>query len=233
MSHAKIALHRSAAGFWGGHQDARVIGSLAALIAAALLMVAAAVYLGSLRQDRLQVASEQRIVALAVENLKKAVATNARDYAWWNEAVEHLTLKLDEAWAEINIGPYVHATFGYEVAVVVASGGRPLIGWLDGVKASDDALAALIPTLADLIAETRRRSGSPPEPAAGIVAEHSSLLVAAASPIVPQPDFQRTVPPGPPALLVFVKRLDQPFLARLGQSFGLEDLTDTASKRSD
>jgi hypothetical protein len=174
MSHAKIALHRSAAGFWGGHQDARVIGSLAALIAAALLMVAAAVYLGSLRQDRLQVASEQRIVALAVENLKEAVATNARDYAWWNEAVEHLTLELDEAWAEINIGPYVHATFGYEAAVVVASDGRPLIGWLDGVKASDDALAALIPVLADLIAETRRRSGSPPEPTAGIVAEHSS-----------------------------------------------------------
>jgi hypothetical protein len=107
MSHARIALHRAAAGFWGGRQDARVIGSLAALIAAALVMVAAAVYLGSLRQDRLQVASEQRIVALAVENLKEAIATNARDYAWWNEAVEHLTLELDEAWAEINIGPYL------------------------------------------------------------------------------------------------------------------------------
>jgi PAS domain S-box-containing protein len=208
---------------------AGVIGSLAALIAAGLLMLAATVYLASLSQDRLQAASEQRIVGLALERLGKAIATNARDYAWWNEAVENLTLTLDEAWAEVNIGPYVHATFGYEVVVVVAGDGRPLIGWLDGAKADEGALSALLPGLSRLLAEARRRGGAAPEPVAGVVPGHDALLVAAASPIVPQPDYRGAPPPSPPALLVFAKRLDQPFLAQLEHDFGLQRLRVAAA----
>ena len=66
--------------------EARILVSLAGLIAAALLIVAAAVYLGSVQQDKLQKANEQRAVALRVDSLKRALVTTVRDYAWWNNA---------------------------------------------------------------------------------------------------------------------------------------------------
>jgi hypothetical protein len=43
-------------------EDARIVASLASLIVAALVIVAAAVYLGSVRQDALQHANEERVV---------------------------------------------------------------------------------------------------------------------------------------------------------------------------
>jgi sensor domain CHASE-containing protein len=137
-------------------EDARVVASLAALIGAALLMVAGAVYLGSARQDSLQRSSEERVVALSICNLERALTTNVRDYAWWNDAVRFLRLDLNEAWADVNIGPYVHATFGYEVAAAVTGDARPLIGWLEGARTMA-AAAVLGAKLPNLLAEVRRR----------------------------------------------------------------------------
>ncbi len=77
-------------------EDARVAGSLAALITAALLIVAAAVYAGSVRQDALQRSNEERVVALSVDSLERSLTTTVRDYAWWSEAVRSLVLDLDE-----------------------------------------------------------------------------------------------------------------------------------------
>ena len=117
--------------------------SLAGLITAALLIVAAAVYLGSVQQDKLQKANEQRAVALRVDSLKRALVTTVRDYAWWNDAVRSLVLSLDQTWADINVGPYVYKTFSYEVVLVVGPDDRPVLGWLrDG---RDTAAAADYP----------------------------------------------------------------------------------------
>jgi len=59
--------------------EARILVSLAGLIAAALVIVAAAVYLGSVQQDKLQEANERRAVALSVDSTKRALLTNVRD----------------------------------------------------------------------------------------------------------------------------------------------------------
>ena len=201
-------------------QDVRVIASLAALIAVALLILATAVYLGSIRQDALQLESEQQVVALNLRSLKRAIAANARDYAWWDDAVRYLALELDETWADANVGPHVYRTFDYDVALVVESDGRP---------ASPGRATAARPR------PFRRRSGRrcrtcSPRRASRAARSRTrrrrcwrtdDLFIAAASPIVPQPGATLAVPEGLPALLVFAKRLDQAFLGTLREDLGL------------
>ena len=58
MGVAGIGAWRSRNNSSGSLHDMRVVASLAALIAAALMIVAAAVYLGSRRQDELQAQGE-------------------------------------------------------------------------------------------------------------------------------------------------------------------------------
>ena len=142
-------------------EDARIAGSLAALITAALLMVALAVYAGSVRQDDLQRSNEERVVAFSVDSLERGLTTTVRDYAWWSEAVRYLVFDLDKTWADIDLGPYVHATFGYEVALVIGGDDRPIIGWLRNDRATEAAANALGEEFPELIAEVRRRQGGP------------------------------------------------------------------------
>jgi diguanylate cyclase (GGDEF)-like protein/PAS domain S-box-containing protein len=209
-------------------KEARVVVSLAGLIAAASVIIAAAVYFGSLRQDSLQRASEERIVAQSVRGVVRAVATNARDYGWWDDAVRYLLLTPDAAWADTNIGPYVHTAFGYEVSLVLDGDGRPLLGWLDGLRATEAAADVLGPGLPALLAAARRQDGAEPATASAVLESRQGLFAAAASPVVPQAGSDLAPPPGPPALLLFAKRLDARFLAGLEADFGLRGVRFTA-----
>ena len=130
-------------------------------------------------------------------------------------------LELDEAWADTNVGPYVYRTFDYDVALVVDGDDRPRIGWLGDRRATEAVPAALGPALPDLLAAARRQSGPEPMAAAAMLAGPKDLFMAAASPIVPQPGSTLAVPEGPPAMLVFAKRLDQAFLNTLRDDLGL------------
>ena len=202
--------------------ESPILISLAGLIAAALLIVAAAVYLGSVQQDQLQEANEQRAVELRVDSLKRALVTTVRDYAWWNEAVRSLVLSLDETWADINVGPYVYKTFGYEVVLVVGTDDRPVLGWLKDGRATDAAADALGDSLSTLISAVRQgQAGAEPVAIGAVLPGRDGLLVAAASPIVPQPGFDLRPLPGPPAILVFAKALDAAFLAELAGDLGV------------
>lgn len=199
----------------------RVVVSLAGLIAAAAIIIAVTIYAGSLRQDSLERASEERAVAQSVRSILRAVATNTRDYAWWDDAVRFLLLTPNEAWADANIGPYVLDLFGYEVSLVVGSDGRTLLGWLDGRRANEAAEAALGAGLRALLDAAARQGEAEPKAVQAVLEGPGGLLAAAASPIVPQAGSSLTPPAGPPSFLIFAKRLDEAFLADLEESFGI------------
>jgi diguanylate cyclase (GGDEF)-like protein/PAS domain S-box-containing protein len=207
-----------------GREGARVVVSLAGLIAAALVIIAAAVYAGSVRQDSIQRASEERIVASSLRALLRATAANARDYAWWDDAVRHLVLGFDPAWAEANIGP-LHASLGYDAAFAVAGDGRTIYGLLGGERTDVEAASVLGPGLARLAARAGRSGeGGEPLPSAAILEGPGGLFAAAVSPIVPQDPAGLELPAGPHATLVVGKRLDGGYLAGLQEDFGLDTL---------
>ena len=83
--------------------SARVIVPLAALVGLALLLSAGAVHLASQRQDLLQREGEANAIRFSLRQLGRALAAEARDYAWWDDAVRHLAITPDPAWADANM----------------------------------------------------------------------------------------------------------------------------------
>ena len=207
-------------------EDVRIVGSLASLIAAALLIVAAAVYLGSVRQDALQHANEERLVTHSVNSLQRALTTTVRDYAWWSEAVRSLVLDLNEDWADINIGPYVYSTFGYEMALVVDGDDHPIRGLAAGVRArrrlQPAALGDMLPHCSPRRGDGR--SGYEPIAVSGYPARRGRASGCRRQSDRAAAGLRDAVAPGPTAMLVFGKWLDDAFLATVGTDFGLSHL---------
>jgi sensor domain CHASE-containing protein len=201
------------------------LAPLAGLVGAALVLSGIAVYIGSARQDSLQRRSEERIVAQSVRGLDRALSTAALDYGWWDDAVRFLGRDLDPDWADANIGPYIAATFGYEVSLVVGADGRAAYGQLDGERGTAEAAAALGADLHRLVARVREAGPAPePKTSFAVLRGPGSLYAAAASPILPQAGSPLARPDGPPNVLVFAKRLDQAFLQTMEADFGLASL---------
>jgi diguanylate cyclase (GGDEF)-like protein/PAS domain S-box-containing protein len=203
-------------------KDGRVVVSLAGLIAAATLIIAAAVYAGSLRQDGLQRAGEERIAAQSVRALLRGLASNVREFGWWDDAVRYLLLSPDATWAENNIGPYARTMFGYEVSLVADGDGRTLFGWIDGRRDDEAAAGALGAGLTVLLAEASPRADAELRTAEAVLAGPAGLLAVGVSPIAPQIG-SNLVAPVASGFLVFAKRLDRDFLAGLEANFGLAE----------
>ena len=218
---------------WVGWVPARAITPLAALVALALLGSGVAVRVASMRQDALQQEIEQRIIAQSVQALGRGLLNSVRDYAWWDDAVRFLVLTPDPAWADANIGAYLARTFGYEVAAVFGADGAPLYGQVDGATAAARAQSLLGPDVAAMLAAARGHGqDGEPSPVFAVLRGPDGLLAAAASPIMPEAGSGLAAPPGPPAVLLFAKRLDAAFLAGLRTDFGIEGLTFAIGEES-
>ena len=203
--------------------DAQILAPLAGLIAAALVIIGAAVYAGSVRQDAVQRESEERIVASSISTVLRTIASNARDYAWWDDAVRHLVLSLDPDWAAMNIEP-LHSSLGYDVSFAIAGDGRTIYGLVDGERTETEAERVLGPGLRELIARAGETPDGEPLPAAAILEGESGLFAASVSLIVPQNRAALTLPAGPRAILAVGKRLNERFLAELQEGYGLNGL---------
>ena len=103
------------------HASARVIASLAALVGLSLLLSLFAVQRLVERQAQLQWQAEARALSQGIRSLGRALANEARDYGWWDDAVRHLAIRIDADWADANVGRYIHDSFGYEASAQSAS----------------------------------------------------------------------------------------------------------------
>ena len=204
-------------------EDARIVASLASLIAAALLIVAAAVYLGSVRQDTLQHDNEERVVTQSVEPCD---APSRPPFVTMLGGTRPCAISssISTRTGRTSISvPTSTRALGYEVALVVRQGpiGRSLAGC--------GRPARLRPRRRPWATRCHccsTRCGGGRRPRRRCRQRRSSprmrnVLVVAASPIVPQPGSAGTLPAGPPAMMVFAKRLDDAFLSDIGTDFGL------------
>ncbi|MGD9509822.1 MAG: EAL domain-containing protein, partial [Geminicoccaceae bacterium] len=177
------------------------------------------------RQAVLQWEAEARALAQGIRSLGRALADEARDYGWWDDAVRHLVIEPDPAWADANVGRYIHDSFGYEVSIVLDGAGLPTFGQIDGERGAADAMARLGPDLPRLARQVTGQDGaSEPATAFAVLSGADGLYAVAAAPIVPSADSTLARPRAPEAALIFAKRLDAVLLRRLEQDFGLHDL---------
>ena len=199
----------------------RLIVLLGSLLAAALVLIATTIYIASLRQDATQRANEEQIVRANLTVLERTIAGNLADYANWDDAVEHLALNSTFRWARRNIGPTIHDTLGYAVALLLDPEDRPIYGQVDGEEDAEGAAATL--GEAGILLANRARADTAPESrsVAAVIGGAGGYLVAAASTIRPEDGSSLAMPPGKPFVLLFAKRLDARFLDTFANDFGL------------
>lgn len=96
-----------------------VIIPIALLVVLAMAVVVGFVWYSASTQDRIALEKSIEAVRTAVTRKHAQLGATATDYGWWNDAVEHLDLSLDEGWADDNIGLYQYETYGIELSLVV------------------------------------------------------------------------------------------------------------------
>src|SRR5881394_4049877 len=62
-------------------------------------------YLGGVGLDREAAETSLMEMSTQLADRTKSLESIARDYAWWDEAVENLTVNFSADWARANLGP--------------------------------------------------------------------------------------------------------------------------------
>jgi diguanylate cyclase (GGDEF)-like protein/PAS domain S-box-containing protein len=197
-----------------------VIVPIAALVALAMGVVVAFIWFSATTQDRIAFEKSVEAVQTAIQRRHGAIGSNVTDYAWWNDAVEHLDLALDEEWADINIGAYQFETYQIELSLVVDRANRTIFARLDGEPAEIDAFEILPEGLDELIRQAR---AGPTKPAMGVLPFRDGLAFVAASAVTPYNPEEIQIPDGR-IVLIFAKMITQEVLDAVADPLPLTDL---------
>jgi diguanylate cyclase (GGDEF)-like protein/PAS domain S-box-containing protein len=214
---AKVPMPKSAS---SGKLLQTVIVPIAALVALAMGVVVAFIWFSASTQDRIALEKSIEAVQTAMQRRHDAIAANLADYAWWNDAVEHLDLSLDEAWADVNIGAYQYETYGIELSLVVDRSDRTIFARLDGAPAEIDAFEILPPGLDQLVRQAR---AAPTEAATGLLPFRDGLAFVAAGAVTPYDPETIQIPEGR-IVLIFAKMITQELLDTLADPLPLTGL---------
>ncbi len=218
------------------HADARILVPIAALVVAALGLLAGALWFASVSQDELARQHEHQLIEHAIATVRRQTSLTVKDYAYWDDAVQHLVLGLDPEWADGNVGAYIYDTFGFEYSFVLDGADRTTYAQIDGAPASADALGVLGTALGRLVAQARAApigGERTPPPATGLLMAGNDIVMAAVSPLLPQAGSVLQLPPGPHSVLVFAKRLGSEFLQRIESDFSLQQVRIAAPSATD
>lgn len=223
----------------------RLFGPLAGLAAGALgLIVLVSIFLIH-RFDEAATVREEHTVdngfALVVQELDKVVATQVE----WDSAVMALDRKFDRAWADMNLGSYLHVFHGFSHVFVLDGSDRLIYAAERGVSNGGDAYTPFSQAAVSLLMEVRagEQRRAPIRPRAGqhnivvpsIQDSHVQLIGGQPyimSATLVQPDFGLFRPRGRQApVVVAAKPLDSGMLRTFADRYLLTDLAFTPLDR--
>jgi diguanylate cyclase (GGDEF)-like protein/PAS domain S-box-containing protein len=205
-----------------------VILPIALLVVVAMAVVVGFVWFSANTQDEIARKNSIVSVAAALDRHATHLGRIAKDFAWWNDAVENLILDLDQDWADQGIGFYAFENYGYERSFVLDGENRTVYSSDNAVRVDDQALTVLRPGLEVLLEQARALAEDKPEPVTGIVeTADGSILLVGVSAIAPEEGAPFELPGGPKFLLIFTKELNQELLDSIGGALPLEGLHRT------
>ncbi len=204
----------------------RLFAPVAALVVFAVALAGGAVWLAVVEIDRTVAKSSSRLAITAIEDLTHDMAILAKDYAYWDDVIVNLIDRPDHAWADENIGAYISKTFGTAATIVTDADGSIVYLWRqDGSPTIEPSDAGKI--VADLEFPISRARAASLEEAQGVpclVRTEAGLAVAGVAAITPEAldEAERRGRPRP--LLIVLRLVDDQWLARTGQRFGLRNM---------
>ena len=195
-----------------------------------LVVIAAGLALGLIHwaargQDEVSIAKSEMLIRAILEAQIREVGKEALNQAHRGEAVANLSLRPDLNWAERNIGSHAFANLGICASLVLPPQGGPSFAFVAGEKAlPGELLGRFGPGLQGLVASARAAAPARPSFAAGLIAFDGAPYIAGASAITPNVGGRAGSSVGERSVLVFLRALDQDFLAALGADFAIDAL---------
>ena len=205
---------------------ALVAMSSVGLMIAALMAIAAQIDRGALSHERELVT---RGVVGKVLEVERAVSPQVL----WDDAVEHLDVRFDRAWAQENINAYLFGQAGFEKIIILDGADRPLMAGTKGRLLQPAEIAPFTARVLPLVRQVRQRDAqaprvtgpradralvSRPNQTTSIETFGDEAYFLTASLV--QPDFGKsTRRPGAGVVVVTALRIDQDFLTAFGDRF--------------
>ena len=219
-------------------QPPRIRRFLIAILLACLLVPVSAiawiVHSAAARTDEVAASHELRLAQNAWELRKRAMSRMVTTETIWDEAVTHLDLRFDRAWADANMIAFFSGANDYQLVIVLDGGGRPLLSHLTGADAGQ-VWPRIEGELAPLVASIREREAKisrPPGPSPQIVSRpveattvvrigEAPYLVTAA---LVQPDFGHATSSRRAPIVIVGQAMGAPFIETFSAASLLRDL---------
>lgn len=193
-------------------------------LAISWLAILGLTYSATMEMDASALQRETQLARSSTRLIGDAVAAQAGDYTWWNDAIENLVLATDPGWADDNIGSYIYKTFGYTGAYVLSGDGRTLIAFEDGEQVDVDVLTRFPQGINTLVARARAAAVDKPIPAVGLLRVEGQLHSIAASAFMQENPEDGLDLPNPRPLLIFSRLIDEVLLAEYAEILQLPGL---------
>lgn len=186
-------------------------------------------------QDRIAREASQTIARAAFNAEKESLESLARDYSWWNAAVENLIFELNPAWIEENLD-WLPENFGVSRTFVFGPGRERVYASLDTEPIEDDNNAWRNPGLVELIAAAEALPELPDASVTAYVRFSEGVHLVSASALLEETDTTGHPPYPDKGILVVTRKIDAAFLREVEADFQLPGLTlqaDPASPSAD
>ncbi len=185
----------------------------------------ALVYTASRGQDEVALSRSVELVEAILQEQIRDLGRETLDYAYWDDAVERLSVTPDAAWADRNIGNYAHEFLDVTASLVIPPEGDPTIAFISGRPAPT---AGLLPSLTggldQLVALARAASPEDPTFETGLIALDGQPYMAGAAAITPETSEVSPEDAAGRSVLVFLRAIDEDFMAGVTRDFGIENL---------
>ena len=177
--------------------------------------------------DKVSQEKSVRLAKSVLSDMEQKYMDLSYDYAYWDQAVEHLVITFDPVWANENIGAYLYKTYGVSASYVFNDVNAVIYSAIEGESVDDAPIARFTGGLQTLIAQARTISArdEAPEPIRGFVRDGDRLFFASAARLT----TYRTVGDGDlneatDYVLVLMNEMNAAQLSVLAERYLLHDL---------
>lgn len=195
----------------------------------ALLLVLLALLTGGLLQlavngqDRIAREASQTVAAAAFNAEREALDSLARDYSWWNAAVQNLIFELNMDWVKENLD-WLPENFGVSRVFVFGPGREPVYASLDTEPVGLDSDEWRNQAFLNLVAMAESQPNEPGASAAAYVNFPDGVHLAAASKLLEEGEPVDHPPYPDKGVLVVTKKIDETLLTGIEENFQLSGL---------
>lgn len=204
----------------------RAVPAVAVLVVLSYAFMAGLLVQIARNQNASSADQASHFVDAVLDRRREMIGKDAKDYAAWGEAYQHLHIQTDVDWAfnQQNLGPSLFHDLSYDDVLVIGPDDTITYAVVGGELVTPGPSRLLSEGLAALVKRARTAAPSESKPAVGFIKDQGDLLLVAASTITTGGDPTIVQTAGPPSVLVLGDTLTAGRLEDFGRVAFLNNL---------